>query len=225
MSENLATRYRSIPVGVLHDVLVNAGQPHQVLSSDIRSFDGLPPFAGPAFCVRGERKMGKAPADCRFEMYRQFRAGSVLVIASGGYRPTAVLGENMTTALRQRGCTGVIIDGGYRDKQGIAEMGVPVRAMYVTPVASGGNFAFVDVDASVVMPGQSSTTVAVGPGDMIVGDEDGVVVVPARGVQTILEDAEEVIRAESRTRDLILAGRDAEQAYKANDRFSHVRPI
>jgi len=67
--------------------------------------------------------------------------------------------------------------------------------------------------------------VAIGPGDMIVGDEDGVIVVPAQGVQTILEDAEKVIEAESRTRDLILAGQDAEQAYKANDRFSHVRPI
>jgi regulator of RNase E activity RraA len=225
MNEDLAQRYRRIPVGVLNDVLVKAGKPHQVLSSDIRGFDGLPPFAGPAFCVRGERRMGSGPADLRFEIYRQFRTASVLVIASGAYRPTAVLGENMTTALQQRGCAGVVVDGGYRDRQGIAEMGIPVRAMFVTPVASAGNFAFVEIDARVVLPGQSSSTVAIGPGDMIVGDEDGVIVVPAQGVQTILEDAEKVIEAESRTRDLILAGQDAEQAYKANDRFSHVRPI
>ena len=223
---DLADRYRAIPVAVLNDVLVKAGRPHQVLSHEIKALDGLPAFAGPAFCVRGERKMGgPGQADLRFEMYRRFRSGSVLVIASGGYRPSGVLGENMTAALKARGCRGVVSDGGYRDRESIAASGVPIRAVFVSPVSSGGNFAYVELDVSVALPGQTASTVLVHAGDMVVSDSDGTIIVPARGLQTILEDTETVMTIEDRTRELILQGEDAERAYKANDRFSHVRAI
>ncbi|MES2535655.1 MAG: RraA family protein [Pseudomonadota bacterium] len=223
---NTCERYKRIPVAVLNDVMVKAGCPDQVLSHEIKSSDGLPSFAGPAFCVRGERTAGgSGKPDVRFEMYRQFRSGSVLIIATGGYRSTAVLGENMTVALKMRGCQGIVVDGGYRDKSSIAEAGIPVRAMFVSPVASSGRFALVEFDVSVTLPGQSTPEVQIHAGDLVVGDEEGTIIIPARGVQTILEDAEKVIEAERRTRDLILAGEDAEKAYKSNDRFGHVRPI
>ncbi len=225
-TSDLADRYRAIPVAVLNDVLVKAGKPHQVLNQEIRALDGLPPFAGPAFCVRGERKMGgPGQEDLRFEMYRRFRTGSVLVIASGGYRPSGVLGENMTASLKARGCRGIVSDGGYRDRESIAASGIPVRAVFVTPVSSGGNFAYVELDVSVSLPGQTSSTVRISGGDMVVSDGDGTIIVPSHGIETILEDAEKVMTIEDRTRELILRGEDAEDAYKANDRFSHIRPI
>lgn len=226
MVEDLAARYRSVPVGVLHDVLGKAGWPHQVLHSDIKAFDGLPPFAGPAYCVRGEQRLqGAGSADIRFDLYRRFKSGSILVIATGGYRASAMFGENVIAALKMRGCQGLVTDGGYRDKEGIARLSMPVRASYVSPASSSGTFAFVELETSIDLPGQTAPTVRINPGDMIVGDGDGVIVVPASGIRTVIEDVEGVIAAEDRTRDMILAGEDAERAYRANERFSHVRPI
>lgn len=224
-NRTLADRYAGIPVGVLSDVLTRAGRPHQVLRHSFLPLAGLAGFAGPAFCVRGERKSGRQGPDLRFEMYRRIRAGSILVLASNGFGPGAVLGENMVTALRQGGCRGIVLDGGFRDRLGISEMGMPVRAMFVTPVASGGQFDIAELDAQVNLPGQSAEDVTIFPGDMVVGDEDGVIVIPAAGSQTVLEDAETVIEAEARTRAMILEGEDAERAYQAHDRFGHVRPV
>ena len=226
MNTDLAERCRRIPVGVLNDVLVKAGAPHQVLSHEIRAHDGMPPFAGPAFCVRGERTMGgPGQTDLRFEMYRRFRSDSVLVIGSGAFRPSGTIGENMTAALKVKGCIGVVTDGGYRDREGIAALGVPVRAAFVSPVNSGGNYAIVAFDVAVTLPGQTTLAVTVSPGDMIVSDGDGTVVIPAEAVNSVVEDAEAVLLIEDRTRELILAGTDAEAAYGTNPRFKHVRLI
>jgi len=226
ISQELLDRCRAIPVAVLNDVMVKAGCPDRVLSHELRSFDSHERFAGPAFCVRGESTGGKpAPADVRFDMYRRIEAGAVLVMASGGYRTTAILGENMCTALQQKGCLAVLLDGGYRDRGAIDAMGLPVRARFVTPVASSGRFVLAELDVPVQLPGQSTPSVKVCPGDVIVADEEGVIVIPRHGVASIVEDAEQVIAAEERTRALIVGGADAEQAYKANDRFSHVRKI
>lgn len=224
---DLSARYARVPVGVLSDVLAKAGAPYQVLSREMRAFAELPPFAGPAFCVRGRRAMGGAPAlkDRRFELFRQFRPGSVLVIATGNYTLSAVLGENVAASLRQSGCVGIVTDGGYRDRDGIAALGMPTRACYLTPMSSGGQMVIGELDVTVTMPGEAYGTVEIGPGDMIVGDADGVIVVPQRGVMTILEDAEQLIAVEARTRAMIEAGEDSEASYKANERFGHVRRI
>lgn len=222
----LLARYRRIPVAVLSDVMTKAGCPDQVLSHALRSFDGLGSFAGPAFCVRGQSAGGNdRPKDIRFEMYRRIRPGAVMLVATGGYRSTAILGENMTVALQQRGCQAIVLDGPYRDRASIAALGVPVRARFVTPIASAGRYAIVACDEPVQMPGQAQPGVSVHPGDLIVGDEEGVIAIPRRGVLSIAEDAEHVIAAEERTRAAMQAGGDAEQAYRANDRFGHVRRI
>jgi len=225
--EKLASEYRTIPVAVLHDVLVKAGAPHQVMSCEIKSADGLAPFAGPAFCVRGERVMGgpSTRKDRRFEIYRQIPKGSVLVIASGGQHPGAVLGENMVASLRVRGCVGIVTDGGYRDQAAISAMNIPVRAAFVTPISSVGQYNIAELDVTVALPGQSCSTVFISSGDLVVGDFDGTIVVPRRGLLTILEDCHELMEAEGRTRQLIMGGEDAEVAYKANDRFGHIRQI
>ncbi|GAA5232206.1 RraA family protein [Verticiella sediminum] len=226
LSPDLLERYRRIPVAVLSDVMAKAGCPDQLLSHELRSFDGSGSFAGPAFCVRGQSTGGNEhPPDIRFEMYRRIHRGAVMVVATGGYRTTAILGENMTVALKQRGCQAIVLDGPYRDRSSIAALGVPVRARFVTPTASGGRYAIVACDEAVQMPGQSQPAVTVHPGDLVVGDEEGVIVIPRRGVHSIAEDAERVIAAEERTRERMQAGEDAEQAYKANDRFGHVRKI
>ncbi|MBW6399283.1 RraA family protein [Roseomonas sp. HJA6] len=224
---DLSGRYAQVPVGVLSDVLAKAGAPYQVLSREMRAFAELPPFAGPAFCVRARRAMGGAPPvkDLRFDLYRQFRREAVLIMATGGYGLSAVLGENVAASLRQSGCVGIVTDGGYRDRDGIAALGMPMRACYLTPMSSGGQMAIAELDVTVTLPGEAYGTVEISPGDMVVGDADGVIVVPQRGLTTILEDAERLIVIEARTRSMIESGEDSEVAYKANERFGHIRRI
>jgi 4-hydroxy-4-methyl-2-oxoglutarate aldolase len=223
---DLFERLEQIPVAILSDVMSKAGLPDRVLSHRIRALAGNDRFAGPAFCVLAD---GTAAArdlpDRRFEMYRQMPEGAVLVLSTGLYASTAAMGENMVTAMKMRGCAGIVMDSGYRDVASIARDGLPVRAMFVTPVSSAGQLRFTALDEPVFMPGQTVPFVHVSPGDVIVSDDEGTLVIPAEHARSICEDAQGVADAEERTRALILAGRDVEEAYRANDRFGHIRKV
>jgi 4-hydroxy-4-methyl-2-oxoglutarate aldolase len=219
-------KLKQVPVAILSDVMTKAGLPDRVLSCRIRALAGHDTFAGPAFCVQADATASALDLpDRRFEMYRRMPAGAVVVMSTGQYARTAAMGENMVTAMKMRGCVGVVTDSGYRDMASIARDGLPVRAMFVSPVSSAGQLRFVALDEPVIMPGQTVPFVHVTPGDVIVSDDEGTLVIPAQHAHSIYEDAQGVFDAEERTRALILAGRDVEEAYKANDRFGHVRKV
>lgn len=225
--EDLVARAGRLPAAVVSDVLRHAGAPHQVLHHAIA---GIGPagrtVVGPAFCVRGERVLGGgAKTNLRWEMYRRMPPGSVVLMASGGYEDAVVFGENVALALAVRGCRAIVTDGGIRDRAAMRELGMPVYARFVTPLSAGGQWLTTAVDEPVVLPGQSSAFVQVNPGDLIVADGDGVVVVPRHGFATVVEDAEFVVAAEERTRAEIKNGRDPEEAYASAARFGHVRRI
>ena len=65
----------------------------------------------------------------------------------------------------------------------------------------------------------------IAPGDIAVGDGDGVIIIPGRGLRTVTEDAETVLEIEGLTRQQLLAGGDPEAVYVSLERFKHVRRI
>jgi len=227
MQGDLYQRYAKIPTAVISDVLRAAGAPHQVLHHGIASVGFPVPFAAPAFCVKGEKVLGtlKPSDDQRFEMYRRFPHGAALVLASGGYTGAVVFGENVALSLKVKGCVAILTDGGIRDKDALVEMEMPVYASFVTPLSGGKQWITTALDTPVAIPGESCSTIMIESGDVIVGDNDGIVVVPKRGALSILEDAEQVIATEGRTRDRILRGDDPEEVYASEPRFKKVRAI
>lgn len=214
-------RFRAIPTATLSDALRVLGAPHQVLHHDLRNLGHEEPFAAPAFCVRGERVLGtiKPEHDRRFELYEVFPAGAALVLGSGGYTGAVVFGENVALSLKVKGCAAIVTDGAIRDRNAMAEMGLPVFASYVTPLSSGKQWVMLDLNASVTLPGESTRAVSIRSGDVIVGDADGVVVVPREMAESVCAAAEGAMAAEQRVRQRILAGEPARQAYAAEPRF------
>jgi 4-hydroxy-4-methyl-2-oxoglutarate aldolase len=226
-STDLVARFQRLPTAVITDVLRVAGLPHQALSYRIAPLQRGKPFAGVAFCARGETALGSAklPTDARFELFRRIRPGSVLMVASGGYDEAVVFGENVALAAKVRGCSGIVADGGVRDVDALVALGIPIYCRFASPVSSAGRWNYVALDVPIAMPGQTTATVPVTPGDFVVGDSDGIIVVPAHAARTVAEDAEVIARLEIGLRDRLIAGEDPEAVYSSVNRFAHVRKV
>ncbi len=117
--------------------------------------------------------------------------GWVLVVDAGG-RPPAVWGEKATMSCLQRELAGIVIDGAIRDTMNIREMGFPAFASLVTPVA-GEPKGMGMIDVPLTIGGQYIRT-----GDWIVGDDDGVVVIPQERAVEVANRAQSVLEREER---------------------------
>lgn len=110
--------------------------------------------------------------------------GYVLVADGKGHTENAYLGELMAGAAKAIGLEGIIIDGLVRDREMLDEIGLPIFAKGFIP-----NGPFKDGPGAINIP-ISCAGVTVCPGDLIVGDDDGVVVVPKEKIEITLEKAE-----------------------------------
>lgn len=125
--------------------------------------------------------------------------GSVIVIGINGERDVAVWGGLMTAGAEVNGLAGAILDGGVRDVIEIRrDSGFQVFARSVSPGTTLGRFKTLDSNIPVVCGG-----ITVHPGDLIVADLDGVVVVPQAHVQAVLEMATEIEQREAEQAKLI----------------------
>jgi 4-hydroxy-4-methyl-2-oxoglutarate aldolase len=146
-------------------------------------------FAGPAMTAHSY------PADIvgMFGALGEARPGDVIVIANDGYTETAVVGDLAVGMMRNKGIAGFVTDGLARDKAGIVATGVPVFCQGISPNSPGG-YGKGTVGVPVTLGG-----VHVSPGDIVVGDADGVVVVPLALAEEVLDRLAQVRAAEAKT--------------------------
>jgi regulator of RNase E activity RraA len=121
------------------------------------------------------------------EMIDAAKPGEVGVIVMEGTLDLAAMGNLMGTAATVRGMAGMVLDGAIRDVWDIRRMGLTVYARSSTPRTAVGHYATVARNVPVECAG-----VTVRPGDIIVADEDGVVVVPRERAEEILKKAREI---------------------------------
>lgn len=137
------------------------------------------------------------------EALQHVQPGEVIVVNGGGDESRALIGELIAGRAKARGVAGFVIDGAVRDAEGLAEYEMPVFARSVTPAGPYKDGPFVNcVDVAVA-------GVAVRPGEIVVGDADGVVVVPLETAELIANHAEAKHAAEQATRVTIDASLDA----------------
>ena len=127
--------------------------------------------------------------------------GQVLVIDAGGYDDVAVWGGIMTRAAMARGVAGVVIDGGIRDVAEIRELGFPVYARAHVPAGPHKGFGGI-IDGPISCAG-----CPVKPGDIVIGDDDGVAVVPLEWADDMLAASREKLRQEEETIKAIAEGK------------------
>ena len=132
----------------------------------------------------------------------------VLICAAGGSLHSALWGELLSTASRNTGCIGAVVDGAVRDVAKIREMNFSVFARGTSVYDSQNRQRVTDLDVPVEIAG-----VRFCPGDLVFADVDGVVVVPQAVEAEAIRHAWEKVHAENRTRDAIRAGMKATDAY------------
>jgi 3-hexulose-6-phosphate synthase/6-phospho-3-hexuloisomerase len=150
---------------------------------------------GPALTVRTYPGDWAKPV----EAIDQAQPGDVVVIDAGGVGP-AVWGELATTSALQRGLNGVVIDGAIRDTGDITKLGFPACSRLVMPNA-GEPKGFGEIGVPIRVGG-----VKVESGDWVLGDDDGVVVLPRALAVEYANRAMDVLEKENRLREEIKAG-------------------
>ena len=145
-------------------------------------------MAGPAFTVR----VHTADILMVSQALKECPGGHVLVIDGRGERNTALWGELTTYSAEVKRLAGVVIDGAIRDSAAIAQSPLPVFALAAVPNAGGAEYLG-RIEERVHCAGQ-----VVCPGDWVVGDRDGVIVIPAARVEQVVADAERIVAAEKR---------------------------
>jgi 4-hydroxy-4-methyl-2-oxoglutarate aldolase len=135
------------------------------------------------------------------------REGDVLVVNAGRYRNCGLWGEIMSLAAQKKGVRGLVVSGAVRDVQAVERMRFPVFSMGLNPYGSTKN-SLGPINQPIVCG-----EVLVNPRDIIVGDDDGVVVVPKHLARDVLMKCQEREKKEERVRELIEQGKTTLEIY------------
>ena len=189
VDDALLTRLRSLPAANLGD----AQDRLNVMTADIHPIWPGARIIGPAFTVL--TRPGDNLAIHAALTYA--RTGDVLVVAGGGHCDRALIGELIGGRARTLGIAGFVIDGAVRDAEGLAAYGIPV---FASSISAAGPFK--DGPGALGVP-VAVAGVAVLPGDLIVGDTDGVVVISRDHAEQVVVKAESIRDTETAKRQKI----------------------
>jgi 5-oxopent-3-ene-1,2,5-tricarboxylate decarboxylase/2-hydroxyhepta-2,4-diene-1,7-dioate isomerase len=143
--------------------------------------------------------------------FDSLRPGDVLVIEARGERGTGTVGDILALRAQTLGAAGIVTDGGVRDYAAVAALGLPVYSAGPHPAVLGRRHVPWDVDVTVSCGGA-----AVQPGDVIVGDGDGIVVIPPSLVQDVVAAAVQQEREEAFIAGQVAAGAAVDGLYPMN---------
>jgi 4-hydroxy-4-methyl-2-oxoglutarate aldolase len=148
------------------------------------------------------------PYELELKAVDSCRPDDVLIAAAGGSLRSGIWGELLSTAARNAGCVGAIVDGAVRDTRQMRAMGFACFARATVVYDSKDRQRVIDLDVPVEIDG-----VVFSPGDLVIADADGVVVVPRAVEAAVVRRAWEKVHAENRVRDAIKGGMKATTAF------------
>ncbi|HKI58445.1 MAG TPA: RraA family protein [Trueperaceae bacterium] len=191
--------YRAVTTASVADAVEAITAQRGYMSSEIAPRITEAKVVGPAVTVLEVPSPDRVPPTHALDLIDESEAGSVVVIGINGERDVAVWGGLMTAGAVANNLAGAVLDGGVRDVTEIRrDYAFPVYARSVVPGTTVGRFQTLAANVPVTCGG-----ILVRPGDLIVADADGVVVVPAAHVGAVLEVATDIERREAEQAALI----------------------
>jgi regulator of RNase E activity RraA len=198
---------------VLSDVLDELGYREQAMAPSIRPLDDALVMAG--FARTGlYREVYRVvpdqnPYELEIALIDDLRADDIVVFGCGGSSRIAPWGELLTTASRARGAVGCVTDGFVRDIRQIRALEFPVFHGGIAPLDSKGRGMVAEIDVPIACAG-----VAVEPGDLVIGDADGLIIVPRAVEAEAVRRAFAKVDKEDRTREELAAGTKLGEVYQ-----------
>lgn len=218
--DEIRERYLAVDTANVADVLDNLGLLDQGLAPEFAPYPAnAGKLAGWAYTIRGQMTPYPMGGDADKMKACEGLSPGEISVWSGDGEGICYFGELIAIGMKERGCVGSLIDGGIRDIRWIGEQGFPVYARYRTPVQSIGRWKVTACQVPVFLRGATSAWVKVSPGDFILGDEDGAIVVPAEQVMPVLLEAERLTVIERQIRIELKNGLTLAQAL---EKFGHV---
>ena len=212
LTDRLAACYS----GAVHDVLRGMGHENVVLPASIKPLDPTRRLAGPAWTVSGHIDRTKTRDETLLgwcTLLSRAPAGHV-VVCQPHNDEVALMGELSAQTLAARGVLGYVVDGGSRDTELVLEQGFPVFCRFVTPSDIVRRWIPDTFAAPIDIGGVTIQT-----GDYVLGDRDGVVVIPRTIAEEVVTQTEAVVATESEMRRALVGGMDPVEAYNRYGKF------
>lgn len=207
----LAMMRQTLYSAVVCDALDSMGHGRQSPRIQFRPTSGEPKLIGRCKTTLwvDMAHVDPVPYDLELKAVDSCKPDDVLIAAAGGSTRSGIWGELLSTAARNSGCIGAVIDGAVRDVAKMSAMNFTTFARGTCLYDSQNRQRVVDLDVPVEIDG-----VRFEPGDLVIADIDGVVVVPQAIETEAIARAWKKVHAENVTRDAIKAGMKAVEAYK-----------
>lgn len=193
----------AIPASTLKPVI-----PGKKIAGPAITLKYLPEELTPAQAFHEKAKAKLADRDA----YALTEPGDVVVIDGGGQAEISAMGGLSTLVAKKYGLAGNIVDCGVRDIQDIRNLDYPVWSRGLTPISGKFRFAAWQINGPVVCAG-----VSVSPGDFVVADDSGVVIIPQRFIKLVIQQAIDILKKESRLIAAIEGGSSLEEIKKILD--------
>jgi len=212
----LTLRLRACYSGAVHDVLRSLGVERIVLPPTIKAIAPGTRLAGPVWTVAGHIDRTRSRDETLrgwCTLLAKAPRGHVVVCQPHNHE-IALMGELSAQTLQARGVLGYVVDGGSRDTELVLAQGFPVFCAFLTPS---------DI-VECWIPDRYGEPVTIGDvtiatGDYLLGDRDGVVVIPRACAEEVVARTEEVVATESEMRRALIAGMDPVEAYNRYGKF------
>jgi 4-hydroxy-4-methyl-2-oxoglutarate aldolase len=193
--EALVARFRDAPTGWVVDANGRRG----ALDHRIRPITRAVRFAGVALTVHSRARDNLAP----YAAIEFARPGDVMIVAADAYEEASVLGDILVGMAKNKGVTALVTDGMVRDVEGLNAVGLPIFARGLSP-----NSPYKDGPGEIGLP-VALGGVTVNPGDLVVGDQDGIVVVAREALAAVADALAEVKAKEAAMDELVRSGTTA----------------
>lgn len=218
--ETIRQRFLTVDTANVADVLDTLGLADQGLAPSFAPYPAAcGKLAGWAYTIRGQMSPYALGGDAeKMQACAGISSGEVSVWSGDG-QGVCYFGELIAIGMKERGSVGALVDGGIRDIRWVAEQHFPVFARYRTPVQSMSRWKVNGWQVPVSVRGATSQWVNVSPGDFVLGDEDGVIVIPNGVLDAVLAEAERLTANERAIRVELQAGLSLQEALA---KYGHV---